>query len=201
MMDAVTIGIGVVCVCLVVMSVGFAWMKYQEGAALQRANDTYARIEKRTPAFPVFIRDAHGIHIQPIYNRTRNQQNTCGKYGAARHRLDRRIIYTERSTLGLKKIDTTLVRTNQTFLQKFPFTQIFPQEHLFEAGQSHAHQRNAVHRHVRVRLSPVHLHLLEHLHRRPSVMHRPETVRALVEEARLPVMECSMVMPVLRATA
>ena len=88
-----------------------------------------------------------------------------------------------------------------TFLQKFPLTQMFPHEHLVEAGQSHVHHSHFLHEHVRVRLSPVHLHLLEQLHERPSVMHRPETVRALVEEERVPDMECSMVMPMVRAMA
>jgi hypothetical protein len=49
MMDALTIGV-VVCVCLVLASVGFTWMKYREGVGMELMVTTFEKIKNKTPA-------------------------------------------------------------------------------------------------------------------------------------------------------
>jgi hypothetical protein len=49
MMDALTIGV-VVCLCLVLASVGFTWMKYREGVAMELMGTTMNNIKNKTPA-------------------------------------------------------------------------------------------------------------------------------------------------------
>lgn len=75
-MDAVTIGI-VICLCLVLASVGFTWMKYRESAAMDLIETTFNKIKTKTPAeaMPIVRRAYPGTTISVF-----NTENTPAQY-------------------------------------------------------------------------------------------------------------------------
>lgn len=65
MMDALTIGV-VVCLCLVLASVGFTWMKYRETAGMELMETTMNNIKNKMPAdaMPIVRRAYPGVPVR-----------------------------------------------------------------------------------------------------------------------------------------
>ena len=65
MMDALMIGI-VVCLCLVLASVGFMWTKYKEGVGMDLMETTMNNIKNKTPAeaTPIVRRAYPGVPVR-----------------------------------------------------------------------------------------------------------------------------------------